>query len=106
MRCILSVCTPLDVPTRSLQVAASVDVTRSTWPGAGKKKENEDGMTVAKAEDFGRWYQELVVKSEMIEYSDISGAIPSSSAVQPELVRQSESLLLLTRRQSAPAPVQ
>lgn len=31
-------------------------------------------MTVGKAQDFGRWYQELVVKSEMIEYSDISGA--------------------------------
>lgn len=31
-------------------------------------------MTIAKGEDFGKWYQELVVKSEMIEYSDISGA--------------------------------
>lgn len=41
------------------------------------KKENEDGMTIRKAEDFGRWYQELVVKSEMIDYSDISGdAVP------------------------------
>jgi prolyl-tRNA synthetase len=39
----------------------------------GKKKENEDGMTIRKAEDFGRWYSELVVKSEMIDYSDISG---------------------------------
>ena len=41
----------------------------------GKKKENEDGMTIRKAEDFGRWYSELVVKSEMIDYSDISGAL-------------------------------
>lgn len=31
-------------------------------------------MTISKAGDFGKWYQELVVKSEMIEYSDISGA--------------------------------
>ena len=46
------------------------------WPACpGKKKENEDGMTIRKAEDFGRWYSELVVKSEMIDYSDISGAL-------------------------------
>jgi hypothetical protein len=32
-------------------------------------------MTIRKAEDFGRWYSELVVKSEMIDYSDISGAL-------------------------------
>ena len=44
-------------------------------PLTGKKKENEDGMTIRKAEDFGRWYSELVVKSEMIDYSDISGML-------------------------------
>lgn len=33
-------------------------------------------MTIRKAEDFGRWYSELVVKSEMIDYSDISGVLP------------------------------
>lgn len=32
-------------------------------------------MTIRKGEDFGRWYQELVVKSEMIDYSDISGGL-------------------------------
>ena len=26
-----------------------------------------------KYEDFGKWYQQVVVKGEMIEYSDISG---------------------------------
>ncbi len=53
-------------------------------------------MTVGKAQDFGRWYQELVVKSEMIEYSDISGApsfffflflLASSPAQSTQLVK-------------------
>ena len=46
-------------------------------------------MTIRKAEDFGRWYSELVVKSEMIDYSDISGALlqpahPSMHAVMAQ----------------------
>lgn len=39
----------------------------------GTKRVNEDGMTVTKSADFARWYQEVVVKSEMIEYYDVSG---------------------------------
>jgi prolyl-tRNA synthetase len=42
---------------------------------AGTKRVNEDGMTVTKAADFARWYQEVVVKSEMIEYYDVSGVV-------------------------------
>jgi prolyl-tRNA synthetase len=30
-------------------------------------------MTISKSVDFAGWYSELVVKSEMIEYYDISG---------------------------------
>lgn len=40
---------------------------------AGKKGANRDGMEVSKAEDFGAWYSQLVVKAEMIEFYDISG---------------------------------
>ena len=41
--------------------------------GGAVKRTNEDGLTVGKAEDFARWYSEVVVKSEMIEYYDVSG---------------------------------
>jgi hypothetical protein len=43
--------------------------------GGGKKskKMNEDGLSVSKSEDFGQWYSQLVVKSEMVEYTDVSG---------------------------------
>lgn len=38
-----------------------------------KKGSNRDGMDISKAEDFGQWYSQLVVKAEMIEFYDISG---------------------------------
>ena len=34
---------------------------------------HELGINKDKYEDFGKWYQELLIKSEMIEYYDISG---------------------------------
>ena len=91
MRCILSVCPALDIPSHSLQLTVNVDMTLSTWPGAGKKKENEDGMTVVKAEDFGRWYQELVVKSKMIEYSSYLRCDKDIITKKLHLIRQSGS---------------
>ena len=40
----------------------------------GKKAEDTIGMTVTKAGNFSQWYQEVVLKSEMIEYyTEISG---------------------------------
>lgn len=40
----------------------------------GKKVEDIMGMTVAKTENFSAWYQEVVLKGEMIEYyNEISG---------------------------------
>lgn len=59
---------------------------------AGSKKVNEDGMTVTKAGDFARWYQEVVVKSEMIEYYDVSGA--SSPTTPPSWATFEHSLLV------------
>lgn len=40
---------------------------------AGKKGANRDGMEASKEDDFGAWFSQLVVKSEMIEFYDISG---------------------------------
>lgn len=42
--------------------------------GQGKKTDDIIGMTTKKNEDFSAWYQEVVLKAEMIEYySEISG---------------------------------
>jgi len=41
-----------------------------------KKKDSKEGMSLSKADDFGAWYQELVVKAELISYYDVSGARP------------------------------
>lgn len=37
------------------------------------KGSNRDGMEISKADDFGAWYSQLVTKTEMIEFYDISG---------------------------------
>jgi prolyl-tRNA synthetase len=40
----------------------------------GKKTDDIIGITCSKQDDFSSWYQEVVLKSEMIEYySEISG---------------------------------
>lgn len=36
--------------------------------GQGKKTDDIIGITVKKDEDFSAWYQEVVLKAEMIEY--------------------------------------
>ncbi|GJP40264.1 hypothetical protein CLOM_g24547, partial [Closterium sp. NIES-68] len=44
--------------------------------GGGKKevkKETLLGLSVKKSEDYGKWYSEVVVQSELIEYYDVSG---------------------------------
>ncbi|CAN8061493.1 unnamed protein product [Agarophyton chilense] len=40
---------------------------------AGIKGSNRDGMEISKSEDFGAWFSQLVTKTEMIEFYDISG---------------------------------
>lgn len=37
------------------------------------KGANRDGMEVSKADDFGLWFNQLVTKTEMIEFYDVSG---------------------------------
>lgn len=42
--------------------------------GQGKKTDDIIGITVSKESEFSDWYQEVVLKSEMIEYyNEISG---------------------------------
>ncbi|WIA22172.1 hypothetical protein OEZ86_008613 [Tetradesmus obliquus] len=43
--------------------------------GGGKelKKETQLGLSTKKADDFSKWYSELVVASELISYYDVSG---------------------------------
>lgn len=46
----------------------------SAGGSGGKKAEPEIGITVTKAENFSQWYQEVVLKAELIEYyTEISG---------------------------------
>lgn len=45
------------------------------------KKESQEGLTVKKDENFSEWFQQLVLKSELADYSEVSGCIvfrPSS----------------------------
>jgi prolyl-tRNA synthetase len=42
--------------------------------GSEKRKETKLGLSAKKGEDFGSWYSEVVVESEMISYYDVSGA--------------------------------
>lgn len=39
----------------------------------GKEKEILIGLTVTKEENFSEWYRQVIIKSDMIDYSDISG---------------------------------
>lgn len=38
-----------------------------------KRKETKLGLTATKADNFGDWYSEVVIESEMISYYDVSG---------------------------------
>lgn len=42
-------------------------------PSSGSKGANRDGMEISKSEDFGGWFSQLVTKTELIEFYDISG---------------------------------
>ena len=47
-------------------------------------KEEKLGLTVKKSEDFNEWYNQVVLKSDMIDYSSVSGCIifkPNSYAI-------------------------
>eukprot|EP00922_Rhytidocystis_sp_ex-Travisia-forbesii_P028299 GHVS01041538.1.p1 GENE.GHVS01041538.1~~GHVS01041538.1.p1 ORF type:complete len:698 (+),score=132.17 GHVS01041538.1:61-2154(+) len=48
-------------------------VAAETSPVADSGSSNLLGITVKKAQDFSEWYTQVVVRSEMMEYYDISG---------------------------------
>jgi prolyl-tRNA synthetase len=54
---------------------ASKATKQATLPVVGGKKTDDIiGITASKAENFPQWYQEVVLKAELIEYySEISG---------------------------------
>jgi len=39
------------------------------------KKKSQEGLTVRKDENFSEWYQQLILKSELADYSAVSGCI-------------------------------
>jgi hypothetical protein len=63
-----------DVTNPKLLVHADLSM-KKKFANVSKAKAGQtlEGMTVSKSGDFAAWYSELVVKSEMIEYYDISG---------------------------------
>ena len=49
-----------------------------------ESKEENLGLTVKKSEDFNEWYNQVVLKADMIDYSSVSGCIifkPNSYAI-------------------------
>lgn len=49
-----------------------------------EQKEEQVGITVKKSEDFNEWYNQVVLKADMIDYSSVSGCIvfkPNSYAI-------------------------
>ena len=62
-----------DIKSRRQNLGNSSCTKKSEVSGKPKVGQNLEGMTISKSVDFAGWYSELVVKSEMIEYYDISG---------------------------------
>mgnify|MGYP000011709677 CR=1 FL=1 len=38
-------------------------------------KETQEGITVKKSENFSEWYTQLITKSELVDYTAVSGCI-------------------------------
>jgi prolyl-tRNA synthetase len=60
--------------------------------GQGKKKEEDNadtkGITVTKAEDLSEWYQQVILKAEMLEFTDVPGCyiyLPRSYMIWEEI---------------------
>ncbi len=59
------------------------------------KKVSKEGLTVKKADDFSEWYQQLMIKSELADYSKVSGCIvfrPRSQWIWEKFVRETDDL--------------
>jgi hypothetical protein len=62
-----------DLVCNSVCHTASPALSFSTGGGKELKKETQLGLSTKKADDFSKWYSELVVASELISYYDVSG---------------------------------
>ena len=52
-------------------------------------KENTEGLTAKKEEDFSEWYQQLILKAELSDYSSVSGCLvfrPASYYIWEKIV--------------------
>jgi prolyl-tRNA synthetase len=57
------------------------------------KKISKEGLTVKKEDDFSEWYQQLMIKSELADYSKVSGCIvfrPRSQWIWERFVRETD----------------
>ncbi|KAL3101119.1 hypothetical protein niasHS_001579 [Heterodera schachtii] len=55
------------------KVAAQQQQQQNTGDEAGTKKQTRLGLDVTKTENYSEWYSQVIVKSELIEYYDVSG---------------------------------
>ncbi len=59
------------------------------------KKISKEGLTVKKADDFSEWYQQLMIKGELADYTKVSGCIalrPRSQWIWEKFVRYTNDL--------------
>ena len=55
------------------------------------QKESEEGLTIKKEDDFSEWFQQLVLKSELADYSPVSGCMifkPTSWQIWETIVEE------------------
>ena len=52
---------------------AAAPKAKAPAPAKGEQEGHLLGMTAKKAEDFAKWYTEVITRAELIEYYDISG---------------------------------
>jgi len=59
-------------------------------PKQHKKRKSKQGITVGKEENFSEWYQQLILKAELADYTSVSGAIvfrPRAYAIWEKIVQ-------------------
>jgi prolyl-tRNA synthetase len=57
------------------------------------KKESQEGISVKKEKNFSEWYQQIILKSELADYSDVSGCIvfrPASYSIWEKIQNETD----------------
>jgi len=55
------------------------------------QKKSQEGLTVKKEENFSEWYQQLILKAELADYTPVSGCIvfrPTAWAIWEKIVEE------------------